>query len=156
MNDKDLRRIKRVLANGEKLRARIVFTGTTRDSFIGDTSESGLIAYDAIMILVLQIVEDAGMLSDDVKAALPAQPWRNIKGFRNLLAHVYYQVDKEMAWDIVSRDIPSLCESLAAICEGEEAAAEAAAEAPADEAAPAEATEAPAETDAPATEAATE
>lgn len=63
--------------------------------------------------MVLQIVEDAGMLSDDFKESLPSQPWRNIKGFRNLLAHTYYQVDKEMAWDIVSRDIPTLCDALA-------------------------------------------
>lgn len=113
MRDKDRRRINRIVKNGKRLADRISFTGTTRDSFINDGSEAGLLAYDAIMILVLQIVEDAGMLSDDLKESLPNQPWRNIKGFRNLLAHVYYQVDKEMAWDIVSRDIPALCEALA-------------------------------------------
>lgn len=113
MLDKDRRRIDRIVKNGERLAARISFTATTRDSFINDDSEAGLLAYDAIMILVLQIVEDAGMLSDELKESLPNQPWRNIKGFRNLLAHVYYQIDKEMAWDIVSRDIPALCEALA-------------------------------------------
>lgn len=110
--DKDALRIERILSCYQRLKRRLEFTQTTRESFVDDTSEAGLLAYDAIMILVLQIVEDAGMLSDQLKDAIPSQPWRNIRGFRNLLAHVYYQVDKEMAWDVISRDIPTLCQAL--------------------------------------------
>lgn len=112
MPDKDLLRTQRILANYERLQQRLTFTKTTQDSFVNDTSEAGLLAYDAIMIIVLQIVEDASSLSDSLKETIPSQPWRNIKGFRNLIAHAYYQVDKEMAWDVVDRDIPALCKAL--------------------------------------------
>lgn len=110
--DRDSLRIERILVTYQRLKKRLEFTGTSRDSFVDDVSEEGLLVYHAIMVMVLQIVEDAGMLSDYVKGAISNQPWRNIRGFRNLLAHTYYQVDKEMAWEVVDRDIPALCRAL--------------------------------------------
>lgn len=112
MNAKDLLRVKRMLSLEEKLARRIELTGTTRASFIDGTSEQEEMVYDALMVLVLQIVEDATRLSDETTNLLPEHPWKNIRGFRNILAHAYAQVDKELAWDVLARDIPALCRSL--------------------------------------------
>lgn len=81
--DRDSLRIERILVTYQRLKKRLEFTGTSRDSFVDDVSEEGLLVYHAIMVMVmvLQIVEDAGMLSDYVKGAISNQPWRNIRDF---------------------------------------------------------------------------
>jgi uncharacterized protein with HEPN domain len=40
-------------------------------------------------------------LPNDLKEKYPEIPWRQIVGFRNLLAHVYWQVDMSTVWTIL-------------------------------------------------------
>ena len=35
-------------------------------------------------------------------------PWRDISDFRNILVHEYFQVDPEIVWTIVRRELPDL------------------------------------------------
>jgi uncharacterized protein with HEPN domain len=45
----------------------------------------------------------------------PKVPWLEIIGLRNRLIHAYDQVDFDILWQIVSRDLPSLLRELDAI-----------------------------------------
>ena len=38
----------------------------------------------------------------------PDVPWHAIAGFRNILAHAYFQVDEEIVWQAIERDLPPL------------------------------------------------
>ena len=66
---------------------------------------------------LLQIGELAGHLSDDFKAKHNQQPWKQIKGLRNIIAHHYGAIDTETTWEILQEDLPSLrafCERILA------------------------------------------
>lgn len=94
------------------LRRRVAYFSTTEDSFVNDHSEEGELAYDAIMSPVYRIAEDALHLSDDVYEMAPEYPWNEIRGFRNFVAHGYREVDRAIAWKVVSGDIPLLEQAL--------------------------------------------
>ena len=101
-----------ILEDAQALARRLVVLGVDRERFCSDRSETGEIAYDAVMSPVYRIAEDAMHLSDDVRDACPGYPWDDIRGFRNFVAHGYRQVDRAMAWGVVERDIPELARIL--------------------------------------------
>ncbi len=53
---------------------------------------------------------DANILTD-------VDNWREIIGFRNVIAHGYDVVEDEIVWDSVNRDIPKLLKQLKEIIE---------------------------------------
>jgi uncharacterized protein with HEPN domain len=57
----------------------------------------------------LEIIGEAVVrLDPDFKAAHPTIPWRKIRALRNVVAHVYWAVDYDIIWHIVTTDVPAL------------------------------------------------
>jgi len=57
----------------------------------------------------LQIVgEAATSLPENVRALAPEISWRQIAGMRHVLVHGYFEVDTDLVWDAVIRDLPIL------------------------------------------------
>ncbi len=57
----------------------------------------------------LQIIgEAARALPDEVRALAPDIPWSKIIGMRNILVHGYFEIDTDIVWDAVKRDVPAL------------------------------------------------
>lgn len=107
-HERDLDLIDVILSDCATLRRRLDFFGMSFEKFVGDHSEEGEIAYDAVMSPVYRIAEDALHLSSDVVAAYPDYPWNDIRGFRNFVAHGYREIDRSIAWKVVVEDIPAL------------------------------------------------
>jgi uncharacterized protein with HEPN domain len=42
-------------------------------------------------------------------------PWTSMKGMRNRIAHGYFDIDLEIVWETVQRNLPALREKLATI-----------------------------------------
>lgn len=63
---------------------------------------------NACCMCLLQIGELTNVLSDDFKDTHPDIPWKQIKGFRNIVAHAYGTIEAPIVWDIVTTDIPEL------------------------------------------------
>ena len=57
---------------------------------------------------ILQIGELVTVLSDDFKNSYTQVPWRDIKAMRNIVAHRYGTVNKDMLWNTVHEDIIEL------------------------------------------------
>ncbi len=56
-----------------------------------------------------QIIGEAvRALPEAVRVLAPAVPWPKIIGMRNVLVHGYFDIDTDVVWDAVSRDIPAL------------------------------------------------
>lgn len=57
----------------------------------------------------LQIIgEAARSLPEEVRSLAPDIPWSKIIGMRTILVHGYFEIDTEVVWETVSRDVPSL------------------------------------------------
>ena len=57
----------------------------------------------------LQIIgEAARALPEEVRALAPEIPWPGIIGMRNVLVHGYFEIDTDMIWGAVQRDVPAL------------------------------------------------
>ena len=57
----------------------------------------------------LQIVgEAARTIPEEVRELAPSIPWLQIAGMRNILVHGYFEIDTDLVWDAVTRDVPAL------------------------------------------------
>lgn len=57
----------------------------------------------------LEIIGEAvRTLPQDLKDQHPEIPWAKINRMRNILVHVYFGVDEDIAWEVVEQDIPAL------------------------------------------------
>lgn len=57
----------------------------------------------------LQIIGEAvRSLPQEMRDTAPEIPWTKIVGMRNILTHSYFEIDTELVWDAVSKDVPEL------------------------------------------------
>lgn len=63
--------------------------------------------------LALAIVKDieiigeaAGKVSEETRNNHPAIPWPDIINMRNRLIHAYFDIDLDVVWDTVVKDLP--------------------------------------------------
>jgi uncharacterized protein with HEPN domain len=77
---------------------------------IGGKTEfmASILIQDAVLRNLQTLAESTQRLSDSLKAAYPAVPWRQISGFRNILVHNYLGIDLEQVWLIVEQDLSHL------------------------------------------------
>jgi uncharacterized protein with HEPN domain len=52
--------------------------------------------------------EAASRVSEDTQAALPHFPWRDMVAMRNRLIHGYFDIDPDIVWSTVTRELPDL------------------------------------------------
>lgn len=62
-------------------------------------------------------IETIGEALSKVRPALepraPELPWREVVGMRNILAHVYWDVDTDIVWEAATVHLPVLAEHVA-------------------------------------------
>ena len=68
----------------------------------------------ALVHLVQIIGEAAARLSDDAINRNPDIPWRQIVAMRNRVVHGYFEVDLDILWTVVSRDVPGVADQIRA------------------------------------------
>ena len=62
----------------------------------------------AVLHWIEIIGEAARGVSDKVRAAHPEVPWRVITDMRNRVSHGYFDIDLDVVWNTVTRDLPKL------------------------------------------------
>ena len=87
--------------------------GADRDRFDSDP-----VAQAAAQRWLEVIGEAAARLSSDFKREHPDVAWRDLVGMRNILAHGYFHVDRDVMWNAITRDVPRLRKSLMPPAEG--------------------------------------
>lgn len=84
-----------------------------------DQVMSDEIVRDAILYNIVVIGEAAAKLSrGGIQAQIPAIPWSRIKAMRNILAHEYFGVDRDLVLEVVRRKIPELRQAIEAALAG--------------------------------------
>lgn len=76
--------------------------GRTRDEFLADEN-----LYDATVMRLFTIGEDANGLSEAVRLRAPGVEWHQIRGLRNVIAHGYYEIAPERIWKTAAEVLPS-------------------------------------------------
>jgi uncharacterized protein with HEPN domain len=66
----------------------------------------------ALTYLVQSIGEAAMRVSAECRQAHPEIPWREIIGTRHKIVHDYLDVDEDVIWQVVSKDLPALITAL--------------------------------------------
>jgi len=66
----------------------------------------------AVTRLLAIVGEAAGHVSEKCRADHPEIPWAEIRGMRNIVIHVYDEVDLVQVWRTVERDLPPLVAAL--------------------------------------------
>jgi len=84
--------------------------------FAGDVEREKFIE-DRKLVLAMErsleiIGEAAGRLSDEFRNSHHDMPWKMIRGMRNILAHDYGQVDYEIVYNTIMKEIPMLLAKL--------------------------------------------
>jgi uncharacterized protein with HEPN domain len=77
---------------------------------------------DKDRMLVLSLVKEveiigeaASKVSPEIKSRHPEIPWQDMALMRNRLIHVYFDVDLEVVWETIRKDLPDLEIKLARI-----------------------------------------
>lgn len=88
-------------------------------SFISDKKRSDLESDRKLSLSIVRLLEiigeAAGRISDDLRQTHSLLPWDVIVGMRNRLIHAYFEVDLDIVWETVKRDIPTLISHLKTI-----------------------------------------
>lgn len=79
------------------------YTANGKDSFYDQ-----IVIQDAVMRNLEVMCESIKKLPDEWKSSEPDIPWHRIVGFRNKLAHDYFDIDLDVVWDIVENYLPDL------------------------------------------------
>jgi uncharacterized protein with HEPN domain len=77
--------------------------GKTLESFEGDD-----LVRSAGLSKLMIVGEAVGRVSDETKAKYPEVPWPQIRGFRNIIVHMYHGINWEIVWNAATLNAPEL------------------------------------------------
>lgn len=64
--------------------------------------------FDAVCRNLEVIGEASSQLDQEYKEKNSNIKWRDIKDFRNIVAHQYFKLDKNLIWNVIKSNIPDL------------------------------------------------
>lgn len=59
----------------------------------------------AVVNCIQEIGEAAGRVSPATRVQLPSLPWPQIVGMRHRMVHVYFDIDLDLVWEVLDRDL---------------------------------------------------
>jgi uncharacterized protein with HEPN domain len=87
--------------------ARDFAVGLTREGYVASRLAQYTVSH------ALQIIgEPAARVSDDTRNSALDVPWTQLIGLRNRLVHDYGRIDRDILWDTLKVDIPSLIDQV--------------------------------------------
>ena len=84
--------------------------GMSYEAFAGSE-----ITVDAVVRNLEIIGEAASQVPPEIRGRYPGLPWDEMRGMRNVLAHVYFGVSLPIIWQTITHNIPELKSHLAAL-----------------------------------------
>jgi uncharacterized protein with HEPN domain len=97
----------------DRLQERTVSIQTV-DDFLA--TPGGMEKLDAACMVLIAIGETVNNLDKITEKKLlptyPAIPWKNVMGIRDIIAHHYFEVDADVVFEIVNKQLASLKEAV--------------------------------------------
>ncbi|MBA3674010.1 MAG: DUF86 domain-containing protein [Chitinophagaceae bacterium] len=106
--DKDLLYLLRILEAIEKI---LLYSKKykTADDFLFTNHQKD---YNASLLLMMQIGEQAAKVSKTTKEKFPEIKWNKIKGFRNRVVHEYVNIDKLIVFSVIKNNLAELAQQI--------------------------------------------
>ncbi len=98
---------------GAARRALAYTQGITRETLAAVPMRLAAVLYEIVVL-----GEAARRVSQELRAAHPEVPWREIIGMRSVITHGYDDIDDDELWQVIERDLPELMPKLQAILSG--------------------------------------
>ena len=81
--------------------------------YIGEVSEDDFVnspgmANDAVLMNLVSIGESCAKIPLEVRAKSQTIPWRKVIDLRNIAVHQYFEVDYQLIWNIVMKELVDL------------------------------------------------
>ncbi len=112
----DLDRIQEIWSIGNQTKRQIESLSFSKDRFLNpDNDEDDLIA-EGLINRVFRITEETGRISEEVANDYGFER-RAASGVRNLLAHAYGEVDREIIWEVMETDLEELLDACKRFCD---------------------------------------
>lgn len=101
------------MRNDDTVRLRhMIDAAETAGQFMAGRERAALDADRMLLFAVVRAIEVVGeaatKVTDQTRAASPQIPWAAVVGMRNRLIHGYFNVNTELVWQTVSRELPAL------------------------------------------------
>ena len=77
--------------------------GVSYEAFCENTEKQ-----DAVSLRIAVLGETAGKIDAETAKALTTVPFKEITGMRNRISHDYGNIDFEVVWDVIQKDIGPL------------------------------------------------
>lgn len=112
----DLGRIQEIFDVVTQTQQQMRELGFTRERFLLPASTEDDLISEGIINRVLRVSEEAGKISNEVSHAYGFDT-KGASGVRNRLAHAYGEVDREILWEVISKDFDELLASCHTFCD---------------------------------------
>ncbi len=96
-----LGRLRDILDSARRIAAYVA--DSTEERFLADQEKQ-----DAVVRRIEIIGEAARHLSEATREAIPALPFRQMRGMRNIVAHDYANVNFALVWEVATAHVPEL------------------------------------------------
>ena len=70
---------------------------------------------DAVLRNIAIIGEAASRIPEEIQLASPDVPWDDMRDMRNVVIHEYFGINKQILWDTIQTDLPSLVAPIQAL-----------------------------------------
>ena len=76
--------------------------------------------FNLSLVRLLEIIgEGAKEISEELRQAHPKTAWKEMAGMRDRLIHAYFDINLDVVWETVNKDLPPLIAQLMAIMASE-------------------------------------
>ena len=107
MKDNDRKSVEKLIYYCNRLEEHVIAFGNSKEEYMINKQYQ-----DACSLVIIQIGEHVGRLSDEFKEEHRDIPWRDIKDMRNIFAHNYDNVMFDISWETITEDLPYFKEYL--------------------------------------------
>lgn len=77
--------------------------GLSKNNFLNDKLRQSAI------VRQLEIIGEAAKNIPEIfREQYPEIPWKKIAGLRDVITHAYFNIDIDITWDIIKKDLPAL------------------------------------------------
>jgi len=89
------------------------------EEYMGNTSKKNLGSNQKLKDSIVRRLEIIGEavknIPWDFREKHPEVPWKKIAGLRDIIIHTYFNIDLDITWDIIKKDLPDLKEKISKI-----------------------------------------